>query len=503
MRSHMSTLLDSAKRSAREYLQPEVVAWAATTTAAVAAAVVTALMMVGCATGDGAQRAQVTSPEALASGQTLSSMPEGGTWPADAWWKAFGDAQLDALIDEALRGSPSLQLAQARLARANAAAVGAESSLLPQASLAASSERGKFTANYIYPPPLGGATYTTNELLLNLGWDIDFWGKNRALIDSAHASVKAASADRAAAQLALTTSIARSWFQLQRQYELSDVVKASIKQRESILDLTRQRVGAGLDTNVELRQAESQLPQARVDLAQIEESIALTRNQLAALTGAGPDRGITIGRPSAQLAPVAALPSALPAHLLGRRPDLVAARWRIESAQSSIDNARAQFYPDINLVASAGFISLGGFKLLSQPAENTAFGPALSLPIYQGELRANLRGTEASYDAAVAQYNQTLIDALHDVADQIRSLQALERQASEEDLALSKIEDGYSLAVQRYRAGLGNYLTVLTAESAVLQQRRAATDIHARQRDVSVSLVRALGGGFLDNSNTH
>jgi NodT family efflux transporter outer membrane factor (OMF) lipoprotein len=487
-------------RSMREFLRPEVAAWFVTSAVAILAALATSMLLGGCASSGIEPHAMSLPVDQVASAKTLAPVGETGSWPSEDWWQRYGDAQLNGLVDEALLGSPSLRLAQARLGRAQALAQVAESSHYPTVSLDGSSQRGKFTANYIYPPPLGGQTFTTNQLGLNFNWDLDFWGKNSSAINAAQSSVHASEADTAAARLALTTSVTRAWFQLQRLYALRDVTEASIKQRTDILELTRQRVSAGLDTNVELRQAESELPQARVDLEQLDESIALTRNQLAALMGRGPDRAIEFGRPAAVVGDVISLPPSLPLELISRRPDIVAARWRVESSRSTIDNAKAQFYPNINLVAAAGFLALGNFSLLSQGSENTLLGPAFSLPLFKGSLRGNLRVADADYDAAVEQYNQTVIDAVHDVADQITSLQSLQRQQREQQQALATIEQAYALAVLRYKAGLGNYLIVLTAESAVLQQRRASAELKARTRELNVNLVRALGGGFRDSS---
>lgn len=491
----MHHLSSSFKASVREFLRPEVVAWAATSGAAIAAAVTTAFLLAGCASGI-VPSAKLVQTDSLAAGQTLGGVPASATWPTDHWWERYHDEQLNALMSEALQGSPTLASAQARLERATAVAGYAKAQAQPQLGLQASSERGKFTENYIYPPPLGGSTLTTDTALLNFNWDLDFWGKNRAAIEAARTAANASGADAAAARLALTTSVARAWFQLQRLYDLQDVVEASIKQREDILTLTRQRVLAGLDTNVELRQAESELPQARVDLSQIKESIALGRNQIAALLGEGPDRGLTLSRPHGEVGDIIALPAQVPASLVGRRPDLVAARWRVESMNHEIDQAKAQFYPDINLVASAGLISLGSSTFLRAASQNTAIGPALTLPVFNSSLRANLRVVDADYDAAVDQYNGILVDSLRDVADQITSQKELQVQQSEQAVAVAKIEDGYSLALQRYKAGLGNYLIVLTAETAVLQQRRIAVGLKSRALDLDVELVRALGGGY-------
>jgi NodT family efflux transporter outer membrane factor (OMF) lipoprotein len=436
-----------------------VAAWVVANGFAIGAALLTALFMTGCAGTSGiVPAAHLMQPESVTA-STLAARQAGQAdqWPSDHWWEAFGDAQLNTLIDTALteNGSPTLRLAQARLAKANAIAGVAESAQGITKSLSASSTREKFSENYIYPPPLGGSTYTINELLLNFSLDLDFWGKNSAAIAAAHAQVQATAADGQAARLALTTSVTRAWFQLQRLYAQREVSLASLLQREQVLTLTRQRADAGLDTVAELRQAEAGQPTTQVEVGQIDEAIALTRNQLAALLGQGPDRGREIPQPAPYVPRVAdtGLPDNLTLNLLGRRADLAAARWRVVAATHDIDYAKAQFYPDINLTASIGFLSLGGNHFLQSSSLNPSIGPALSLPLFSGTLRANLRGTTADYDAAVEQYNQTLIDAVKDVADQITSLQAAQKQRANQQEALAKTSQAYEVAVARYQAG--------------------------------------------------
>ena len=160
-------------------------------------------------------------------------------------------------------------------------------------------------------------------------------------------------------------------------------------------------------------------------------------------------------------------------------------------------NAKTQFYPNINLVAFAGFSSIGLGSLLNSGSQQWGVGPALRLPIFEaGRLRANLRGKTADLDAAVESYNAAVIDAVRDVADQVASSQAIGRQQAEQRAAQDAAESAYDIAVQRYKAGLGNYLNVLTAETSVLAQRRLAVDLAGRALDTQVALIRALGGGY-------
>jgi NodT family efflux transporter outer membrane factor (OMF) lipoprotein len=230
---------------------------------------------------------------------------------------------------------------------------------------------------------------------------------------------------------------------------------------------------------------------------QLDERMALARNQIAALMGAGPDRGQAIARPSGTALASATLPTTVPAELIGRRPDVVAQRWRIEAAGRDIASAKAQFYPNVNLVAFIGLQSLGASNLLAAASGMMGAGPAITLPIFDaGRLRANLAGKDADYDIAVEQYNQTLADAMRDVVDQLASFRSVAAQRAQQAQALATSREAYDLALLRYREGLGNYVQVLSAEQPWLAQQSLDADLRARELELSINLVRALGGGY-------
>ena len=192
-----------------------------------------------------------------------------------------------------------------------------------------------------------------------------------------------------------------------------------------------------------------------------------------------------------------ALPSRVPAELLGRRPDLAAQRARVDAAGKDIAVAKAEFYPNVNLIAFVGLQSLGPAGFLAAASRMAGIGPAVTLPIFDaGRLRANLAGKDADYDIAVEQYNQTLADAMRDVVDQITSFRSVEEQRREQTLALSTAQEAYDLALLRYREGIGNYLQVLSAESPLLVQQSLDADLQARKLTLTINLIRALGGGF-------
>jgi NodT family efflux transporter outer membrane factor (OMF) lipoprotein len=452
--------------------------------------------MAGCASHGGIEpRSALMDPATLKAEASLAQADKEG-WPQLDWWKRFGDAQLEALIEEGLAGSPNIRLAQARLDQASAAARIAGAPLSPQVGASADVTRQRFSENYIFPPPIGGATFTTTQLALNANYELDFWGKNRSAYDAALGRVRAAEAESFAARVVLASALASVYVQLERSYEQLDIARHTLEDREKVQSLTNDRVRAGLDSRLELKQVETSIPAARARVAQAEEAIALSRNQLAALVGKGPDRGLEIQRPNLRLAAVA-LPSNLPADLLGRRPDIVASRLRAEAAGKDISSAKAAFYPDINLSALIGVQSVSPSRLLEAGSLIPSVGAAVRLPILEGgRLRGTLAARDAEYDVAVEQYNQALADALREVVDQLTSIRSVQTQRVEADKALAAAEEAYSLALTRYKAGIGSLLQVLTAETQVLEQRSLRTEIHSRELALSINLIRALGGGF-------
>jgi NodT family efflux transporter outer membrane factor (OMF) lipoprotein len=460
---------------------------------------VAALVVAGCASFDGsAPRARVRSADDLRASESLAAARlSDAAWPRGDWWKGFGDPQLDALIAEALAGSPTIGIAQARLRKAQAGVAMAQSALGPQVSATLAITRERYSGDGIVPPPFAGTWNWQNQATLDFSYELDFWGRNRAAVQAALGAAKAAEVDAFAARLMLSVAIAQAYVELERDYLQLDIAEATLEQRAHVLDLTGQRVAAGLDSRVELKQAESAVPESRAQIAKLREAVALSRNQLAALLGEGPDRGLAIARPAAAAAPSSVIPTNVPAELIGRRPDVVAQRWRVEAAGRDIEVARDAFYPNVSLTAFAGLQSIGLAQFLHSASRIAGIGPAVSLPIFNGgRLRADLSARHADYDMAVEQYNQAIADALRDVVDQLTSMRYLDEQRKEQRLALASAQEAYDLAVLRYRQGLGNYLQVLSAESQVLTQKSLAADLDARGLALSVNLVRALGGGY-------
>lgn len=441
------------------------------------------------------------APQAAESGRLASAasfQAPAREWPVDRWWSAYADPQLDTLMDEALAGSPSLAEAAARLRAADARAREARSATLPRLDADAQAAETKQSYNNGIPPAFVPRGYNdTGRASLNLSYDLDLWGRNRAALKAATSEAEAARMDVAEARLALTTAIAGAYADFARLTAERDAAASALTNRQASADLVARRVTGGAANPGEADQARAAAAQARQEVAALDEQLVVVRNQLAALAGQGPDRGLTLARPTAATRAAMGLPANLAADLLGRRPDLQAARLRAEAAARRIDVARAGFYPNVNLAAFIGVQSLGLGNLIDSGSDIGQAGAAVSLPIFDGgRLDGAYRGARAEYDTAVAIYDRTLVQALQEVADAAAGQRALEVRLSAARASLAAGEKAYRVAQLRYEGGLTSYLTLLTAEDAVIAQRRAVAQLEARALTLDASLVRALGGGF-------
>ena len=456
------------------------------------------LALAACADLSGiGSHAQRMDAQSLDAGSALRAATADAAWPDSAWWRAYGDPQLDLLVGEALAGNPNLRIAQARVDQAQGLAAVARGSTLPQVDGEAGLSRTYYTHEELTPSFTQANTFWNNEVLLKASYDLDLWGKDRNGLEAALDSVHAGEVEVRAAQLALATAVVQGYVQLSAQYALRDVAQANLERQRKILDIAHRRYKAGLGTQLEVNQATTVLPESEAQIEHIDETIALQRNQLAALAGKGPGDGEKIARPTLSLAHTAQIPAALPAGLIGHRPDIVAQRWRVEAAAKGIEVAKARFYPDINLVAFGGLQTLSFSQLFTDSALTGGFGPAISLPIFEGgKLRGNLRAQSAGYDIAVESYNSSVIGALHEVADQVISLRSLDKQLERTDAALASARTADSQAQQGFRAGLTDFLSVLSTQAELLVQQRNRAQLVARQLETYAALMKALGGGF-------
>lgn len=448
---------------------------------------------------------QLTAPKDSPSYATSASFAAPTTnWPDDAWWQTYADQQLDTLISEALAGSPDLAAASARLRRAQAVGQVAGAPLLPQLSANGSLTEQRQSYNYLTPEsmtPEGWKDY--GRATLDMSWELDFWGKNRAALAAATSEAEAARAELAQVRLTLSANIATDYMELARLFAAHDTAARSVEVRSQTAALFAERFANGLETKGSLREAEAKRASAEGELLQVEEQIGLQRYRLAALLGAGPDRGRAIERPTVDLHRALGLPDELAANLVGRRPDVVAARLRTEAQLRRIDQKKAEFYPNINLSAFIGLQSLGLDMLSKSGSTVGSVGPAISLPIFTGgRLSGELRSTAAAYEEAVANYNRTLTQALQEVANAAWSQKALAGRLGKAEQAVTAASEAHRIARNRYEGGLSTYIEVLSAEDVLLNSLRSLTDLQSRGFTLDVALMQALGGGYQETHLT-
>lgn len=415
------------------------------------------------------------------------------------WWQVFEDAKLDGLVRRALDANPGLAQAAARLDRASALAEAAGALGKPATGIGLDATRQRYSEHGLLPPPIAGSVRTNVNLQAGVAWEFDFFGRNQSQLHAALGLERAAEVEAQAAAMVLSSQVVRAYIGLAHLLEQKTLLNSQMRLREQAAELVAQRVGAGLETQLEWRQAQLPLPDMRRQIESLDGQISLVRHQLAALSAQPMDAldALTPSLPAlpGQLRDVAMVDLAL--DLLGRRPEVVAARWRVEAAIQDIAAARAQFYPNLSLTAFAGFNSIGLDNLLRAGSLQAGVGPALRLPIFDtGRLRAQLHGSVAELDGAVASYNANVLQAVHESSDALSNLRSLSAQLGEQDQVLQHAEAARSLTQQRVGAGLTNRLALINADLSVLSQQRVRSDMRSQWLDSHVALIRALGGGW-------
>ncbi len=423
----------------------------------------------------------------------------GGLWPTAAWWRSYRDPTLDRLIETALASSPSLAAAHARFdsARQSVLLVGAATGA--HVGLAATAERQRLSDNGLFPPSLlGFHWYNQADLGLQASYTFDWWGKQRDAVTAAVDEAHAAAAERSSAALALASSIAGTYFGWQADQGRLALARErlSVALREQSIASARAR--AGLDPAETVHRGELEVAAAREAIAGLEGSAKLRVVSLAALVGEPP-----AALPPLKPAPLPRIESALPSDvgidLIAHRADITASRWRVEAAESRSASARAEFLPDISVNALAGLSSIDFGKLLQYGSRVPQVSVAVHLPIFDaGQLRARYGATRAELRAAVAVYDQTVIEAARDVATQAATLAQLAAEKGERERELRAQRLLEHSAAARVRQGVSDPRGELAARMSVLEQRDALVQFDAAEVAADVALRRALGGGYSD-----
>lgn len=453
----------------------------------------------GCVSTDGiAPREQLISIGKAAGGQDIAQAVKEAGWPQSQWWQAYGDLQLDRWIDDAVGSNPDVAIAVARLREAKSIAGIAESKESLQVNGEGAIKRRNWPDDPFYGPGgLSGAQTWDNTASLAFSYPLDLWDKHKnaaaKFLDMAHMSA----AQERMIRLDLQGAIVRVYVEFSLHHAERDVMQATLRQQTQMQQLAEQRLKGGLGTYFELIQTETPIAETKRQIDALDEAIALDENQLAALRGSGPGAGAKLARPTLSLNQRLVVPSALPAELVGRRPDIVASRWNVAAQARGIDVAHASFYPNVDLVGSLGYIASGGdvLSFLANNKRSYSVGPALSLPIFDGgRLRSELGQAAAEYDMAVAGYNQTLVQAIRQISEQLIRSNAVDRQKAFIDEALVSAQRAFDIAMTAYQRGLTGYLEVLNAQTKLLDEQRIQQRNQAARLASYAGLMVALGG---------
>ena len=444
-------------------------------------------------------RPDVVKPElqqtlaAVAGDQAFNS----AALPSRAWWSGFNDQQLDSLVDMALHGNPTLATAQARIDQARQAARMVELNSGIRFNSDASAVRQHLSKNGLFPPPLGGATLNEGDISVGMAYTLDWWGKNRALLQTAVGESKAAEAERGAAELALAGEVTDAYFNWQDVAARVKLARQMVEKRRLALRLAESRLKRGMDSALVSSQMEVLLIQEQDNLKDLETQSVILRDRLAALTGNGPDWGSKLVEPDVSVGGSFPLPQKLPLDLLARRPDLLALKWRVEAAGSQIEVAKADFYPNVDLNLLLGLQSLDLGKWLTTNSWYGSFGPAVHIPLFNVRtLRTHLSMTEAEYADAAAQYNEALILAASQVADALTRVSSLDARERLQHTATASAERSQHLQTERFASGLSDRLPALDGEIAALAQHARESRLQADHKRAMATLFVALGGGY-------
>ncbi len=457
-------------------------------------ALLPALLLAGCAAPEARLAVAPVDPGALGLGGGGGGA--GGTIASD-WWTAFDDPQLNRIMADALAHSPTLESALARLRLAESGVAAIAASRQPQLAVNGSEMVQRLSEVYMIPPPYGGSVRAVGELTANLGYDLDFWGRQADRVHQARARAGAAALDVAAARLALAGAVAQAYVELARAERSIANAEAMIETRDRSIRLLQIRSDNRLDSDVDLRAAEILATEARQTLLRARTDREAATHALALLAGAGADYPAGIGPTHLSMDRLAPPAEALPADLLARRPDILGARMAIEAAAAGREVARKAFYPNINLAALTGLQAMGLDKLLTGGAFTAGAGAAIHLPIFDGgQLRAGYAGATASLDSAVAGYNEAVLTAIREAADASTRAAALADDLGMQREATAGLAELRRLGEVRFDSGLGSRLDLIDADMRLLAARQRTIDLEAGRASARIRLLVALGGGF-------
>jgi NodT family efflux transporter outer membrane factor (OMF) lipoprotein len=426
---------------------------------------------------------------------------EKGEWPSSNWWVQYGSASLNALIAEALHKNPSIQAVRERIEYAKAQAVISRSDLLPLIYFDASDEVQLLSKNGLYRALNPDISLFNQQIdfSLSFSYEFDFWGKYRNLYRAALGLQKAAVAETAQAELIITTALAQTFFALETNLLRKAYYEKLLEVRKSYFALQAKLLKNALSSKLVPLLSEEAVFEAEKYLYAIDEEISVNKHTINTLAGRGPDEPIELSEALAHLPSKLAIPNAISSELLSRRPDLMAQIWRMDALAKEVGAAKAALWPNINLLGFAGLQSGSWSKLFEWASKAIGAIPGLSLPVYTaGAIGANVDAKYALFNEAVYQYNDLILKSFQEVSDLLATAKAVYGEKTRQNQIVASARARYKLTKDRLQCGIDDALTLLKIEEELLQKNLSDVELLYQQYVISVSLTRALGGGYCE-----
>jgi NodT family efflux transporter outer membrane factor (OMF) lipoprotein len=421
--------------------------------------------------------------------------------PRDSWWTLYDNAELGELEKRLIAGNPTLAAALANYAQARALADQARAGLFPTLALNGGVGRNRESINAPLRGPTTPTYYNDNLVGGSVSYELDLWGQIRNEVAAGEANAAAAAADLEYARLSLIAQLAQDYIELRSLDRDTAILDQTIEAYARALELTEQRHDAGIAPGLDVSQAETQLDAARSQAAQTLAQRALMEHAIAALLGVSAS-AFSI-KPQIVAITLPQIPSGVPATLLQRRPDIAGAQRRMMAANANIGVARAAYFPTLTLGAQGGFQSTAYSNWLSAPSSFWAIGPNALLSVFDGGLRrAQVAQARAEFDASAANYRGTVISAFQQVEDSLATLNHYHGAALDEKAAVDAAQRTLDFSLALYKQGATDYLTVVTSQTALLQNQLEALNLDTLQLLASVDLIRALGGGWENDARS-
>ena len=463
-----------------------------------AAPILLSMLLAGCVVGPKYQRPPAPAPTAYKTQGPWRVAAPKDSIPKGAWWEIFNDGELNGYEQQLLRANQSLLAAKASLDQARSLAVVASAPLFPQLSTEPSAGRQRVSANRLLvggTAPTAPVTQSVFQLPFILSYEPDLFGKYRSSLAAANATLQSTAADLQNVQLVLTAELAADYFSLRELDAETQVVKESVEIQEKGLELVEYRHQGGVASGLDLAQQQTLLDSTITQLHLVEQQRANFEHAIAVLTG---NPASTFSVPVAPLtATPPAIPPGVPSDLLERRPDIATAERQMAYENAEVGVAKAAFYPQLTISGGGGFLSTDITTVFTTPSAFWSLGADLLQPIFQGgRIRANYAASKSAYDQSVANYRQTVLTAFQQVEDGLSDLTALSLAFASQQEAVADSKRYLEIANNRYVGGVTTYLDVITAQSALLNNERLATQLLGQRMVTSVTAVKALGGGW-------